>query len=103
MPADPVLDRIPGGQNQDRQRFAEPPYSRQDAKTIAVWQAAIKDRDIIIDQLERGLGCGAGNVDGKAGVPALRPQYAGQPVFIFDYQQTHGLVPTDLRYSGLPT
>ena len=34
--ADPVLDRVPGGQNQDPQRLAEPPCSCQDRETIAI-------------------------------------------------------------------
>jgi hypothetical protein len=73
--------------NQDRQRLAEPPCSCQDREAIAIRQAEIKDRDIIIDQLERGLGigCGAGNVDGKAGLAEIRLQYPRQPVFILDH------------------
>ena len=57
-PRNPVLDRIPRRQDQDRESFSGRSRSGQNGETITIGQAKIEDRRVIVDQLERGAGIG---------------------------------------------
>ena len=90
QPRNPVLDRIPGCQDQDREGFSGLPRSRQHGKPITIGQAKIEDCRVIVDQLEHrgGIGSRGGDVDREADLAELRFEDTGQAVLIFDDQKT---------------
>ena len=89
-PRNPILDRVPRRQDQNRQAISGLPRSRQNREPVTIGQAKVEDGGVIIDQLERGAGISgrAGDVDGKTGIAEFRLQNAGKAVFILDNQKT---------------
>jgi hypothetical protein len=67
-PGNPIFDRIPCRQDQDREGLSNLPCSGQDRETVTVRQAQIEDCRVVVDELERGarIGGRARDVHGKA-------------------------------------